>query len=199
MDFFVGLYFWSSIFFSISLYFNSQGNLTLHICLSKSINYAWGFENRNNSKKGPFVTKENFFSDFTLILCAKPFDHKEFKIFFFKICFFFKKIFFNLQLCSRPPKNFGVKNFNSFWKKMLEIALLGQGKYQREQSHELWWTLSLFYRCGKWIHGRAGQKDPSTHTVLTFGCSPAKNCRGLSETMSKSIFGPNLIIFWYLE
>ena len=38
-------------------------------------------------------------------------------------------------------------------------------------------------------------------TVLRFGRSPAKNCGGLglSETMSKSIFGPNLIIFWYLE
>ena len=43
---------------------------------------------------------------------------------------------------------------------MSEIALLGLGKYQKEQSHEFWWTLSLFCRYGEWIHGGAGQKDP---------------------------------------
>ena len=48
---------------------------------------------------------------------------------------------------------------------------------------------------GMKIWGRGGG------TVLSFGRSLAKNCGGLglSETMSKSIFGPNLIIFWYLE
>ena len=45
-------------------------------------------------------------------------------------------------------------------KKDSEIALLGLGKFQKEQSHEFWWTLFLFYRYGKLIHGRAGQKDP---------------------------------------
>ena len=47
----------------------------------------------------------------------------------------------------------------------------------------------------------AGLAEPRGGPVLSFGRSPAKNCGGLglSETMSKSIFGPNLIIFWHLE
>ena len=62
-------------------------------------------------------------------------------------------------------------------------------KYRRYQVT----ILTIFQGRSNWRGGGG--------TVLSFGRSLAENCGGLglSETMSKSIFGPNLIIFWYLE
>ena len=38
----------------------------------------------------------------------------------------------------KDPQKIDVTNFKFFEKKMSEVALLGLGKYQKEQSHEFW-------------------------------------------------------------
>ena len=51
---------------------------------------------------------------------------------------FMKKI--DIFLMLEDPKTFWRQKFQNFWKKMSEVAVLGLGKYQKEQSHEFWWT-----------------------------------------------------------
>ena len=90
-------------------------------------------------KGPPFETKKNFVSDFAQILCLIFFDNKDFKIglLFKKNIFGIFSVFFQ---CSKTPEKFWRQKFEIFWKKISEVALLGLGNYQKEQSHEFWWT-----------------------------------------------------------
>ena len=63
--------------------------------------------------------------------------HNESKHFYNKIGFFdFFPYFSN---AGGPPKIWKVQLFKTFWQEMSKVASMGPGKYQREQSHELWW------------------------------------------------------------
>ena len=111
--------------------------------------------------KTPFKRKKNCLW-FAEILFVRPFDHKDFWILFF----FSKRIFLRFLPNARgPPKNFDGKNFNFSKKMNSEIALLCLGKFQKEQSHEFWWTLFLFCRYCEQIHDRAGKRDPPPSQV----------------------------------
>ena len=43
---------------------------------------------------------------------------------------------------------------------MSKVALLGLGKYQKEQSHEIWWTYPWPHGNSRWIYGRGGHNGP---------------------------------------
>ena len=109
-------------------YFNSQGSLILHFYPSNLIKVCivklW------KSQKHHWVPPLIW-----LKFYVWAFDHKNFKIWVFFPTFFFS-IF---TYAGGPQRNFDVKYFN-FFEKMLEITLLGLGKYKKEQSHEVWWT-----------------------------------------------------------
>ena len=63
---------------------------------SQSLPVYQDFENWKNTKGSPFETKINFVSDFTQILCVRPFDLKDFKFW----VFFKKKFFQNFSIFS---------------------------------------------------------------------------------------------------
>ena len=56
---------------------------------------------------------------------------------------------------------------------MSEIALLGLGKLQKEESREFWWAYSLFCRYGRWIYDRTGQKEPTPPPPCGIGLLPS--------------------------
>ena len=43
---------------------------------------------------------------------------------------------------------------------MSKVALLGLGKYQKEQSHEIWWTYPWPHGNSRWIYGRGAIMAP---------------------------------------
>ena len=89
---------------------------SIHVLQTWSMSAYWDFENRKSTKGSPlWDEKKNFVSDFTQILCVRPFDHKDFKfwLFFQKKIF---KIFPFFPNARGPPKNFNVQNFKGFEK-----------------------------------------------------------------------------------
>ena len=111
--------------------------------LSVKVNHCMCIETSQIGKTPqgpPFETKKFFLSPISL----KFYVWDPLTIRISNFGFFSKKKIFNFFLiffqCSRTPKKFRRQKFQFFWKKMSEVALLDLGKYQKEQSHEFWWT-----------------------------------------------------------
>ena len=56
---------------------------------------------------------------------------------------------------------------------MSKVALLGFGKYQKEQTHEIWWTYPWPHGNSRSIYGRGGHNGPPGKIGLKWGTKQA--------------------------